>query len=705
MLKKTILTLAIVNLSLNSGASFAQTSNQVPPHTQNGQSAKQTGSKLDKTSKISTQFKKESLNLDWRDTKVSPADDFYTYANGGWQKQNPVPPDYARWGIFSMLQEKVLEDLHTILKTAQNDTTALKDSITQKVGDFYYSGMDEQTINKLKFTPLKEQFQTIANIKDIKDLQAAITKLQQIGVNAPFAFTSMQDFKDSQRMIGVAVQSGLGLPDRDYYLKTEAHFQNIRKEYENHIMRMFELLGESATNAKKYAQTVMRIETSLATDSMSKIEQRDPYKIYNMMNLHTLKKVTPTISWKQYFNDINQPQIREFNLAMPHFFIELDKKFKSTSIDDWKIYLQWHLINTFAPFLSDDFVNEHFHMNKVITGTEQILPRYKRVINAENQAIGFLVGKMYVDKHFPPLSKQKVLEITHDIRQALSTDLKDLSWMSEKTKQAALKKLNLMEERIGYPEKWLDYSKLKITRNSYIENIINSNKFLIARELEKIDKPVDRDEWEMTPQTVNAYYHPTMNNINFPAGILLPPFFDPDAPAAVNYGGIGSVIGHEITHGFDDEGGQFDGHGNLNRWWTKEDYKKFQQATKCISDQFSAYTVADNIHVQGKLVSGEATADLGGLILAYNAYVNSKHFKDAPTIDGVTPLQQFFLSAAHSWAGNIRPEEAKRLVLVDPHPPMIYRVNGTVSNMPQFQQAFNIPDNSPMVNVKRCVIW
>lgn len=647
----------------------------------------------------------ETLNLDWRDTSIPPGDDFYTYANAGWQAKNPVPDDYARWGIFSMLQEKVFEDVHTILKEAMENTRAIKGSINQKVGDFFYSGMDEETINKNRANPLNKHFLEIDNIKTTKDLQNVITNLQLIGIDAPFAFTSMQDFKNSEKMIGVAIQSGLGLPDREYYLKTEPQFQNIRSEYEKHIARTFQLLGEPAENAQKNAKIILDMETGLAKDSMSKIDQRDPYKIYNLKKLDELNTLSPNFSWQQYFKDIKQPGIKEINLAMPHFFTELNKKLTDIPLEHWKIYLKWHLINTFSPYLSDDFVDENFQMTKVLTGAEKILPRYKRVINSANEAIGFLIGKIYVEKHFPPQSKQKVLQITQDIRKALQDDIKELNWMTPETKKAALKKLDLMEERIGYPEKWRDYSKLEITRDSYIDNIIRSNNFLINRELNKIGKPVDRHEWEMTPQTVNAYYHPTMNNINFPAGILLPPFFDPKAPDAVNYGGIGFIIGHEITHGFDDEGGQFDGHGNLHNWWTKEDYEKFKQATKCIADQFSTYTVNDNMHVQGKLVSGEATADLGGLILAYNAFINSKNFKNAPTLAGLTPEQQFFLSAAHSWAGNIRPEEAKRLVLVDPHPPMKYRVNGTVVNMPQFQRAFSILDGSPMVKSSPCKIW
>lgn len=648
---------------------------------------------------------KLSLHLDWRDTKISPAKDFYSYANGGWQQQNPIPPEYARWGIFSVLQEEVQNKLHNILRDASNNKNAIKGSAAQKVGDFYFSGMDEKSINQSGIKPLQPELDKIQNIKNKDDLQNAIAHLHSIGVSVPFAFTSMQDFKDSKNMIAVALQDGLGLPDKDYYLNEALSFQKIREEYTSHITRMLQLLGETAENAKAKAQKILKIETDFAKASMSKIDQRNPYAIYHIMNIESLGKLTPNFNWSKYFEHLNHPHIKEINLAMPHFFIEFNNKIENLSLEDWKTYLTWHLISTFAPYLSDDFVNEDFKLSQILSGTQKILPRFKRVINAENQALGFAVGKLYVDKYFPAQSKQAVLEIMQDIRKALNEDLQTLSWMTPETRTAALKKLRLMEERVGYPEKWRDYSKLKIDRGPYVLNVMRANKFLLNYELDKIGKPVDRTEWEMTPQTVNAYYHPTMNNINFPAGILLPPFFDPKAPPAVNYGGIGFIIGHEITHGFDDEGGQFDGYGNLKNWWTKEDYKKFQAATKCIVQQFSTYTVADNLAVQGKLVSGEATADLGGLILAYHAYHNSKHYKAAKTIEGVTPEQQFFLSAAHSWAGNIRPQEAKRLVLVDPHPPMKYRVNGTVANMPQFKDAYNIPNNSPMVNKNICVIW
>lgn len=647
----------------------------------------------------------EALHLDWLDNKSSPTENFFAYANGSWQKQNPIPPEYATWGSFNILNEKVQAQLHQMLIAASEDKKAVPGSTEQKVGDFYFSGMDEALINKVGIDPLKPELAHIEAIKNLADLQTIITHLQLIGVDALFGFGSMQDFKNSQEMIGAAMQGGLGLPDRDYYLKEDKKFQKIRAAYVDHMAKMFELLGDSPDKATMEAATVMKIETTLAKESMSQTEQRDPHAIYHMMDLQQLQQATPNFSWTKYLAALGQPEIKHINLAMPNFFKAMNEQLQSIPLDDWKTYLRWHLIDAYAPYLSQPFVDQNFKMTSALTGTEKLLPRWKRVINTENGALGFAIGKLYVEKYFPPSSKQAALEILKDIRKALQDDLKTLSWMTPETRQAALKKLALMEERVGYPNKWWDYSTLMVDRGPYVLNVIRANEFLIKRDLNKIGKPVDRSEWAMPPQTINAYYDPSMNNLNIPAGILQPPFFDPHAPAAINYGSIGFVMGHEMTHGFDDQGAQFDGHGNLKNWWTESDLKKFQLATNCIVEQFSKYKVDGDLHVQGKLVVGEATADLGGLTLAYHAFRNSRYYKDAPTINAVTPDQQFFLGTAHVWASNIRPEQARNLVTTDPHPPMIYRVNGTLANMPQFQAAFAAPAKSLMVNANRCVIW
>jgi putative endopeptidase len=418
-----------------------------------------------------------------------------------------------------------------------------------------------------------------------------------------------------------------------------------------------------------------------------------------------LDKTYPNFAISKYLTAREQKSIKNLNLAMPDFFKAVNGLLTEISIEQWKVYLKWHLIDAYASYLSKPFVDQNFKMATALTGTEKLLPRWKRVVNTENGALGFAIGKMYIDKYFSAKSREEVLDILKNIRIVLQEDINSLSWMSPETRVAALQKLKLMEERVGYPSKWWDYSSLKVDRGPYVLNVIRANEFLINRDLDKIGQPIDRSEWGMTPQTINAYYDPSMNNLNLPAGILQAPFFDPDAPAAVNYGAIGFVIGHEMTHGFDDQGAQFDGNGNLNNWWKPNDLAQFNKATQCISDQYSQYVVDGNLPVQGKLVVGEATADLGGITLAYRAFHRSKAYKNAKTIDGFTPDQQFFLGTAHVWAMNIRPQQLRNQVTTDPHPPARYRVNGSLANMPQFQAAFNLPDDSPMVNKNRCVIW
>jgi putative endopeptidase len=646
-----------------------------------------------------------NLHLDWLDRTVQPGQNFFAFANGNWQKDNPIPPEYESWGSFYILQEKVQALILKMLVAAAHNKTPKPDSIEQKVGDFYFSGMNEKEINQLGVSPLNPEFARIDAIKNLDELQTVIAHLQMIGVDALFSFSSMQDFKNSKTMIGAGLQGGLGLPDRDYYLKEDKKFAQIRKIYLDHLTKMFELLGDSAANAATKAQQIMTLETTLAKASLSQIEMRDPYAIYHMMDSQQLNAITPNFSWARYFTLIGQPQLKSINLATPNFFKKMDELLLAVPLEEWKTYLRWRLIDAFSPYLSQPFVDEDFRMSSSIGGAEKLLPRWKRVVNTENEALGFAIGKMYVETYFPPEAKQQVKEILHNIRLVLRADLQHLSWMTPATRAAALKKLDLMEQRVGYPEKWWDYSKLKVDRGPYVLNVMRASEFLVKRDLNKIGKPVDRTEWQMTPQTINAYYDPSMNNINLPAGILQSPFFDPNAPAAVNYGAIGFIIGHEMTHGFDDKGALFDGYGNLQNWWSPEDFKKFQAATQCIAEQFSKYTVNGDLPLQGQLVVGEATADLGGLTLAYHAFHASKAYKEAKTIHGFTPDQQFFLGSAHVWASNIRPEKARHMVTTDPHPPMIYRVNGTLANMPQFQVAFGLSEKSPLVNKNRCEIW
>lgn len=645
------------------------------------------------------------LHVDWMDKSVKPQDDFFTYANGEWLKKNPIPNDQASWGTFSVMVENNRKRIHEMLIQASQDKNAKPGSIEQKVGDFYYSGMDVESINKLGVKPLQPEFDKINSISNLSELEDVIIHLHNLGVGAIFGLSSMQDFKDSTKVIAAVEQGGLSLPNRDYYLKKDAKFEKIREELIKHITKTFMLTGVAEKQAKEKAALIMRLETSLAEASLTQVELRDPAAIYHIMDLKQLDKLTPHFSWPKYLTSMGLNDLDSLNMGMPKFMQAVDKAFTEYSLDDWKVYLSWHLLSSAAPYLSKPFVEQNFSMVKVLTGIEDLPARWKRVVGAEGGLLGFAVGELFVEKYFSASAKQEVLDIITNIRKVLKEDLAKLSWMTPETRQEALKKLELIEDRVGYPDKWRDYSSLKIDRGPYILNVLRASEFLVHYDLNKVGKPVDRTEWEMTPQTINAYYHPSLNSINIPMGILSSPFFDPNATAAINYGAIGAVIGHEITHGFDDQGAKFDARGNLHNWWKKEDLDKFQKATECIVEQFSKYMVNGNMPLKGKLVVGEATADLGGLNIAYRAYTRSSNYKNAKDVDGFTPLQQFFISYAHTWTNNMRPERAMQLVVSDPHPPAKYRVNGTLANMPAFQKAFDIPNDSPMVNKHRCVVW
>ena len=647
------------------------------------------------------------------DRSASPAQDFFQFANGGWNKSNPLPDEYSRWGTFTLLGKRNQQLLRAILEEAAASANAggsEPPSEERKIGDFYASGMNTAAINAAGIEPLRAELDRIQAIDSRQALLREIAHLQALGVNALFDFGQMQDFTDSTQVIGVAHQGGLGLPDRDYYLNQDDKSKAIREAYVAHVAAMLSLAGENKDTAQSAAARILEFETTLARASMSRIDRRNPHNIYHPMDLGQLQTLTPHLVWPEYFTLVDVPNVKSINVAQPEFFKEVDRQLEGYSLDDWRIYLQWHLLDEAAPYLSHPFVDEDFKFSTVLTGAKQNLPRWQRVAAAEDRALGFAVGRLFVARYFPASSKAQVLDILHRVKAALKDDLAQLPWMSPATREQAIRKLSLIDEKIGYPDTWRDYSKLQIERGSYVMNVLRANEFEYRRELAKIGKPVDRTEWGMTPQTVNAYYNPSLNEIVFPAGILQPPFFDPAAPAALNYGASGAVMGHEITHGFDDQGCQFDGRGNLKNWWTDEDLKRFQAATAAISDQYARYTVAGGVHLQGKLVTGEAVADLGGVKLAWRAFQTARSGHAQNTLDkqkygDFTSDQLFFLGFAHVWALNTRPEEAQRLVLVDPHPPGMWRVNGTVVNLPEFQKAFGIPDGSPMVNPQRAVIW
>ncbi len=646
------------------------------------------------------------------DTSVKPQDDFFMYADGGWIKRTEIPPEYSRWGGFNELIERNNDALHAIAEEAvKSHVDPRLAPEVQKVGDYYASGMDEKTIEAVRTKPLGDEFKNIDAIKDRNDLLKEIAHLHTIGVDALFDFSSGQDAKDSTHEIAQAVQGGLGMPDRDYYTKTDEASKKLRDQYVDHVAKMLTLLGEPAATASDHAKKILALETKLAEASRTRVQLRDPQKNYNKMAVSQLQKLTPDWKWSDYFKQINLLEPPNINVHQPEFFKTVDDVFKSAPIEDWKAYLRWHLIDAAAAELSKDFVDEDFNFKeRVLHGTQQIKPRWKRVIASTDDAIGEALGKLYVAFDFPPQAKARALELVNNLKEALSDRIKTLEWMDEPTKQEALKKLAAMRVKIGYPDKWLDYSMLQIDRGPYVSNAIRAGKFETTRELNKIGKPVDPTEWGMTPPTVNAYYNPNMNEIVFPAGILQPPFFYANADDAINYGGIGAVIGHEMTHGFDDQGRQFDAAGNLRDWWTPESAAKFKERSQAIVKQYNEYEPLPGLHVNGDLTQGENIADLGGVKLAYAALQKALEKNPqarAGKIDGFTPDQRFFLSFATIWKSKQRDEDLKLRLNTDPHSPAHYRVDGPLSNLPEFQKAFNLPDNSPMVHppAKRVNIW
>ena len=641
-------------------------------------------------------------------TQIKPCEDFFDYATGGWQAQNPIPAAYPRWGTFDELALRNQQDLKTILEAAAKDDKAPAGSIERKLGDFYFAAMNEKAIDAAGAKPLEPEMKRIEAIKDMAGLADEVARLHRLGVNAFFGVGSDQDAKDATKVIADVFQGGLGMPDRDYYLKEDDKSKALRDAYQKHVAKMLELVGDAPETAAAEAQTVMTIETALAKVSMTRVQRRDPQATYHVMAVTELSTLAPEFPWKDYMGGIGLGSLQSLNVSQPDFFKGMGEELKAVPLKDWKTYLRWHYLREASPYLSSDFVKENFAYSQNFSGSKEDLPRWRKAVSATNAALGEDLGQLYVKDYFSPESKAKVLEILHNIKAALKDDLETLPWMSEATRKQAIFKLGKIEEKIGYPDKWRDYSALKIDRDSYVGNMMRASEFEFQRDLDKIGKPVDRTEWHMTPPTVNAYYSPQMNEIVFPAGILQPPFFDPKADDAVNYGAIGVVIGHEITHGFDDKGSQFDAYGNLKNWWTPEDLKNFNERGECIAKQFSSYVVDNDLHLQGKLVEGEAIADLGGVTLAYKAYQKSLGDRPAPAaIDGFTAQQRFFLGFATVWASNIRPQFARFLATIDPHPPAQWRVNGTLANVPEFAKAFGCKGTGPMVNEKdlHCQIW
>ena len=644
------------------------------------------------------------FSVDAIDKSVSPCTNFYQYACGNWLKNNPIPADQSTWGRFSELHERNQRILRDILETSGAKTT--RSPIEQKIGDYYGACMDEKGIDAKGTAPLKPYLDRVNALKDKKDLTDELIRLHTSGVGAMFSISSGQDLKNAEEVIANVDQGGIGLPERDYYFKDDPKSVELRKQYVAHVQRMFELLGQKPDVAAANAKTVMAIETALAKGSLDVTSRRDPNKIYHRMPVKNLAALAPSIDWQRYLPAVGPP-VETLNVAVPEFFKAMEEQIKTVSLDDWKTYLTWHIVHAAAPVLPTAFVNENFNFyGKILTGAKELRARWKRCVQYTDTDLGEALGQKYVELTFGGQSKERMLEMVRGLEKALQKDITELDWMTPETKKRALEKLHAIANKIGYPETWRSYAPLEIKPGDAIGNSFRANNFEFRRQMAKIGKPVDKKEWYMTPPTVNAYYDPQNNNINFPAGILQPPFFDSKMDVAVNLGGIGAVIGHELTHGFDDEGGKFDAKGNLDNWWTEKDLKSFEERTACIDKQYSQYTAVDDVKLNGKLTLGENVADNGGLRIAYMALIDMLAGQKKDKIDGFTPEQRFFLGWGQVWCTNQRDEIRRMYAQTDPHSPGEWRVNGTVANMPEFWKAFGCTVGQPMVRGENaCRVW
>jgi putative endopeptidase len=643
------------------------------------------------------------------DETVSACTDFYQFSNGNWLRTTEIPGAYSSWGSFNILAENNRKTLHEILEESAKNTKARAGTNEQKVGDFYATCMDESKREAEGAKPLAPYLARIDKVADVRGLRALITDLHKAGVSALFGFGAFPDFKNSSMQIGTASQGGLSLPNKDYYTKTDEKSVKLRADFVQHVANMFKLLGDDPDAAAKNAQTVMAIETRLAQNSRGPIELRDPTTQYHLMTPAELAKLTPNFSWADYFAGLGLPKDLSINVTTPEFFQAADKALVEVPVADWKTYLRWNLVNAAAGSLSSSFETENFNFfGKTLAGRKEQYPLWRRCTSSADANLGEALGQVYVARAFTPESKARMQTMIANLLASFREHIQKADWMSDETRKAAAAKLAAFGQKIGYPEKWIDYSRLSVARDSYAANVLRASEFAQARDLAKINKPIDRAEWGMTPPTVNAYNNSFRNEIVFPAGILQPPFFNPEADDAVNYGAIGAVIGHEITHGFDDQGAKFDLQGNVKDWWTPADLKNFQSRSECVVNQFSAFEVEPGLNVQGKLVAGESIADLGGLAMAYDAFMKSMEGKPRPaSVDGFTPEQRFFLGWAQVWASKYTPEFARLVTQSDPHPLDRFRVNGPLSNMPQFAAAYGCKAGDPMVRPEkdRCQVW
>ncbi|WP_092769515.1 M13 family metallopeptidase [Hymenobacter actinosclerus] len=630
-----------------------------------------------------------SANLD---TTVRPGDDFYNYANGAWFKQHAIPASESSWGIGKEVQNEIYARLRKLNEDAAR-ANAAPGSTEQKIGDFWATGMDSATVNKQGLAPLQPELTRIANISTVTGVQSAIARLQLLGVNALIGPYVGQDAKNSDKMALQLWQAGLGLPNRDYYFNKDARTANIRQEYEKHLNRMFALLGQDAATAQASTKRVLGLETRLAGVSRKLEALRDPYANYNKMSLSQLDNLTPGLNWKPWLAEMAYAKADTVIVGQPEFYREAGRLLRTAPLADWQAYLQWQLVHTYAPTLSHDFDQENFRFyGTVLRGATEQRPRWKRVLDAEENALGEVLGQQFVKEYFTPETKQRYEKLTENIMASFREHIGALDWMSDSTKQKALVKLGKISRKVGYPDKWKDYSSLEIKRDSYAANVMRANEWRYRYEARKLGQPVDRTEWGMTPQTYNAYYNPSNNEIVLPAAIFsIPGLLDADADDAIIYGYAGaSTIGHELTHGFDDEGSQFDDKGNLRSWWTKADRQAFDQRVRGIVRQFNGYQALDSLHINGKATAGENIADLGGIVIGLDAFKKTEQYKKGEKIGGLTPVQRYFLGYALGWQVHQRQENLAQALLTDVHSPAQYRINGPFADVPAFYEAFDV---------------
>lgn len=639
------------------------------------------------------------------DPTVSPCDDFYKYACGGWIAANPIPGDRSRWTRTSLLAERNNAVLRELLDTAA-EPDADRGRPARLAGDLYAACMDEASIEDKGAAPIREDLARLEALESKGDLPAAVANLHRHEVSSFFGFTSDQDFEDAARMIADVDQGGLGLPDRDYYLDDDEKSRQIREAYLAHVARTFVLLGETEEAAHARAEAVLALETRLARGSLEREKRRQPENVLHKMTVAELQALSPRFDWSAYLKAVDAPAFESLNVAVPDFVRAMDATIGETALEDLKTYLEWHVVRDASPLLSSAFADESFDFyRRTLRGTKEQRPRWKRCVEHVDTAVGEALGQLYVAEAFGPEEKARVLEMVHALEKALGRDIRQIDWMTEETRRQALRKLDAIANKIGYPDKWKDYQGVEITRDDFVRGMASAAAWEFARDVAKIGQPSDRSEWFMTPPTVNAYYSPQANDINFPAGILQPPLFDMAMDDAVNYGGIGSVIGHELTHGFDDSGRKFGATGNLEDWWTPDDARAFDKRAACFEDRYSGYTAVADVKVNGTLTLGENVADNGGLRIALMALEDTLDDHDVEKIDGFTPRQRFFLANAQLWCMNQTEEFSRMLATIDPHSPNPWRVNGVVVNMPEFAEAFACGPRSRMVSQEPCRVW